>query len=153
MASSFSCFLSASDLLSGGLSRAKILCPDIGRGCRREPCIESVLVPYAAVAVDLTFGKHFPFGSRNAAQMEYKDNDLRNENATASEGEEEGCTEFDGDITLLPGSEDLLRRCDPYLSRFVSKRCMVLCCSQQCHRFCLECVLCRASTQKSCEVE
>lgn len=79
------------------------------------------------------FGKHFPFGSRNAAQIEYKDNDLCNENATVYEGEEEGGTECGGDFTLLPGSDDLLRRCDPCLSRFVSNRCMVLCCSQQRH--------------------
>jgi hypothetical protein len=134
LASSFSCFLSASSLLSGGLSRAKILCPDIGRGCRIKPCIESVIVPNTPVALVSTFGKHFPFGSRNAAQTEDKDNkgDLSKENAIASDDEEEGDTEFAGDVTLLPGSDDLLRRCDPCLSRFVSNRCMVFCCSQQC---------------------
>jgi hypothetical protein len=83
------------------------------------------------VALVPTFGKHFPFGSRNAAQMEDRDNkgDLRKENAIASDDEEEGDTEFAGDVTLLPGSDDLLRRCDPCLSRFVSNRCMVFCCS------------------------
>jgi hypothetical protein len=58
--------------------------------------------------------------------------DLHKENVPASNGEEEGDTEFGGDVTLLPGSNDLLRRCDPCLSRFVSKRCMMFCCSQQC---------------------
>lgn len=87
-----------------------MLCPDIGRGCRREPCIESVLELYAVAAVALTFGEHFLFGSRNAAQMEYRDKDLRNENATVSDGGGERSTEFGGDITLLPGSDDLLRR-------------------------------------------
>ena len=127
MASSFSCFLSASVFLSGGLSRARILCPDIGRGCRIKPYIESVIVPNKSLAIVSTFGKHFPFGFRNAAQMEDRDNkgDLRKENSIASDSEEEGDAEFGGDVTLLPGSDDLLRRCDPCLSRFVSNRCMV----------------------------
>ncbi len=58
--------------------------------------------------------------------MQYKDIDLRKGNATVSEGEGEGVTKSGGDVTLLPGSDDLLRRCDPCLSRFVSNRCMVL---------------------------
>ena len=86
-----------------------MLCPDIGRGCRREPYIESVLVLYAA-AVALTLGRHFLFGSRNVAHMECREKDLRNENATVSDGRGERSTEFGGDITLLPGSDDLLRR-------------------------------------------
>lgn len=118
--------MSASSLLSGGLSKAKILCPDNGRDCKIEPGVGSALVPYTSKAVVLTFGKHFPFGSRNAAQMQYKDIDLRKGNATVSEGEGEGVTKSGGDVTLLPGSDDLLRRCDPCLSRFVSNRCMVL---------------------------
>jgi hypothetical protein len=75
LASSFSCFLSASNLLSGGLRRAKILCPDIGRGCRMKPCIKSVIVPNKSATLISTFGKHFPFESRNAAQIEDRDNE------------------------------------------------------------------------------
>jgi hypothetical protein len=120
-----------------------------------KPCIESVIVPNKSAAVVSTFGKYFPFGCRNAAQMEDRDNeeDLRKGNAIASNGEEEWDTEFGGDVTLLHGSDDLLRRCDPCLSRFVSNRCMVFSCSQQCRRPCLECNLCKGSTSKSCEVE
>jgi hypothetical protein len=77
-----------------------------------KPYIESVIVPKRSMALVSTFGKHFPFASRNAAQMEDTDNeeDFRKENALAADGEVEGDTEVGGDVTLLPGSDDLLRR-------------------------------------------
>ena len=120
-----------------------------------KPCIESVIVPNRSMALVSTFGKHFPFASRNAAQMEHRDNeeDLHKENALASDGEVEGDTEFGGDVTLLPGSDDLLRRCDPCLSRLVNNRCMVFSFFQQCRDPVLSVICAELQPPKSCEVE
>jgi hypothetical protein len=92
-----------------------------------KPCLESVIVAYELTAVAWTSGKHFPFVFGNAAQIEVRDDDedLRKKNPFTSEVEEERGNGRGGDVTLLPGSDDLLRRCDPCLSRFVSNRFIV----------------------------
>lgn len=104
-----------------------MLCVDIDRDCRKKPRLKLVFVAYELTAAISTFGKHFPFGSGNAVKIEARDEEkgLCKEDIIASEGEKEIGNGHGIDVTLLPASDDLLRRCVPCLSRFVSKRFIV----------------------------
>lgn len=128
-----------------------MLCPDNGRGCEIITRLESAFAACELTAGIWTSGKHFPFAFGNAAQMEVRDDeeDLRKENAFASKVEEERGNGRGGDVTLLPGSDDLLRQCDPCLSRLVSNRFMLFCVSQKPRRLYLGSKLRRVSTQRS----